>query len=121
MRKTARWALLTAVLVTPALADNYPVAGRWGQSASAGKGPIECHGRRVITFNGNQRRDSGGGVPAYRNKSVTADGRSRWRVVDEFSTGQINARAVFILRQIDAGHIELDLQPGGTIRLQRCK
>lgn len=113
--------LLTAAFAVPALADAYPVSGRFGQSAGGEKGPIACEGRRVITFDGDQRRDTGGGVPTYRNKSVTAAGRSRWRIVDEFATGQINARAVYLLQRIDADRIELDMQPGGTISLQRCK
>jgi hypothetical protein len=120
-RASAGLALLAAALAAPALADAYPVSGRWGESAGGEKGPIACAGRRVITFDGDQRRDSRGGVPAYRNRSVTAAGPSRWRIVDEFATGQISARAVYVLQRLDADRIELDMQPGGTIRLQRCK
>ena len=83
--------LLLGALAVPALADGYPVSGRWGQSASTSKGPIECHGRRVITFRGEQRFDTGGGVPAYHIKSVRTDGSDRWRIVDQFTTGQIRA------------------------------
>ncbi len=106
----------------PALADSYPVSGRWGQSASTKKGPIECHGRRVITFRGEQRFDNRGGVPGYHNKSVRTDGSKRWRIVDQFTTGQIRAGSTtYTLEQIDADHIALDLQGGSTLKLQRCK
>ena len=111
-----------AALSTPALADTYPVSGRWGQSASSEKKRIECHGRRVITFRGNQRFDSGGGVPGYHLKSVTSDGPSRWRIVDQFTTGQIRAaNSNYTLTKIDAFHIVLDMTPGGSLKLQRCK
>jgi hypothetical protein len=114
-------ALAIAVLAVPALADSYPVSGRFGPGSSS-KGSIDCSGKRVIAFNGNQRTDSNGGVPAYRNKSVTADGASRWRVEDIFTTGQIsNAHTTYTLQQVDNDHIVMDLQAGGTLKLQRCK
>jgi len=115
--------LLTALVcaAAPALAATYPVSGRWGQSASSKPGAIECHGRRVIAFNGNQRTDSGGSVPAFRNRSVTADGLSQFRIVDEFTNGQISdAHISYTLRQVDADHIVLQM-PGGTVKMQRCK
>ena len=119
--KTAITAAFMAAFAVPALAENYPVAGRWGQSASSEKGAIECHGRRVIDFKGNQRTDSKGGVPALRNVSVRPDGTG-FRIVDEFSTGQItNGRTTFTLRKIDDNRIELNFQPGGLLKLQRCK
>ena len=122
MRKTILSAMLISALAAPALADSYPVSGAWGQSTSSAKGAIVCAGKRVITFNGNQRTDSKGGVPAYRNKSVTPAGASRYRIVDLFTTGQIrNGSASYTLHQIDADHIELNLQPGGLLKLQRCK
>ena len=44
------------------------------------------------------------------------------RVIDEFTTGQIsNATVTYSLVQLDADHIALDQQKGGTIKLQRCK
>jgi len=87
--KTATALLILCALAAPALADSYPVSGAWGQSASSAKGAIDCTGRRVVTFDGNQRTDSNGGVPAYRNKSVIAVG-SDYRVVDVFTNGQVN-------------------------------
>ncbi len=113
-------AMLLCALVTPALADDYPVTGAWGQSTSSAKGPINCSGKRVITFNGNQRTDSNGGVPAYRNKSVTG-GPTRYRVVDVFSNGQINnAQVVYTLSLVDADHIATSGQTG-SLKLQRCE
>ncbi len=110
---------LTA-LAMPALADGYPVSGPWGESTSAQKGAIDCAGKRVIAFNGDQRTDSQGGVPAYRNKSVTATGASSYRIVDQFSNGQVNNASVnYTLRRIDADHIELNGQTG-ALKLQRC-
>lgn len=114
-------ALVLTVLSAPALAAMYPVSGKWGQSASADKGAIDCTGKRVIAFNGDQRTDSKGGVPAYRNFSVTPEGPSTFRIVDQFDTGQINARATLTLRKVDADHIELNFEPGGMLKLQRCK
>lgn len=116
-------ALLVVALASPALADNYPVSGRWGENRSGDpdKGAIDCNGRRVVGFNGNQRTDSKGGVPAYRNISVRpyADG---WRIVDEFTTGQINGgRTNVTLRKSGNDRIELSLQGGSTLKLQRCQ
>jgi hypothetical protein len=122
MMRAALVALSLTALASPALAANYPVSGKWGESSSGEKGPIDCAGKRVIAFNGNQRTDSRGGVPAYRNRSITPESASRWRVIDEFTTGQIsNATVTYSLAQIDADHIALDLQKGGTIKLQRCR
>jgi hypothetical protein len=118
---TATFAL--AALAAPALgAGDYPVSGKWGQSSSADKGVIDCSKLRVIGFNGDTRTDSQGGVPAYRLKSITSEGALRYRVVDEFTTGQIrNGSMRYTLHQIDTDHIELNLQPGGLLKLQRCK
>jgi len=122
MRKTILSALLISALAAPALADSYPVSGAWGQSTSSAKGAIVCAGKRVITFNGNQRTDSKGGVPAYRNKSVTPAGASSYRIVDLFSNGQVrNGSVNYTLRLVDADHIEMAMQSGGTLKLQRCE
>ena len=115
--------LLVVVSATaPALADNYPVSGKWGVSDSPQKGPIDCSKLRVIGFNGNQRTDSNGGVPAYRNRTVTNVGMHENRVVDEFTTGQIaNAHVEYTLRQPDADRLEIVMQKGGTLKLRKCK
>jgi hypothetical protein len=120
--RTGTALLLIAALAAPALADSYPVSGRWGESTSSKKGPIDCTGKRVITFKDEQRFDTGGGVPAYHNKSVRTDGANRWRIVDQFSNGQISAADTSLtLTKVDANHIVLDLQGGHTLKLQRCK
>ncbi len=114
--------LLVAALSAPALADGYPVSGRWGVSVSDKKGAIDCTGKRVITFKGEQRFDTGGGVPGYHNKSVRTDGPDQWRLVDQFSNGQIRAgTTTSTLTRVDADHIKLDLQGGQTLELQRCQ
>lgn len=112
--------MLLGALAAPALADSYPVSGAWGQSSSSAKGAVDCNGLRVIAFKGNQRTDSKGGVPAYRNKSVTPSG-SGYRIVDVFTSGQINnAQTSYTLRLIDADHIEMNGQTG-TLKLRRCE
>jgi hypothetical protein len=124
MAKAFIIAALAAVTLTaaPALADNYPISGRWGVSASTEKGPIDCAKLRVIAFNGNQRTDSNSGVPAYRNKSVQRGGTSEFRVVDVFTTGQISsAQARYTLKLIDADRVEMNQQPGGRVMLRKCK
>jgi hypothetical protein len=122
MRATILSALLLTALAVPAQAQVYPVEGKWGQSTGGEKGPIDCSdSKRVIEFNGDQRTDSNGGAPAYRNKSVVANGPSSYRVVDEFSTGQISAgESQYTLRQVDPNRIEMN-SSGGTTTLQRCK
>jgi hypothetical protein len=122
MRSLILSVTLVAVLGTPALAGGYPVSGNWGQSSSSAKGAIDCAGKRVIGFNGDQRTDSHGGVPGYRNFSVTSAGSSQYRVVDEFSNAQVKyGRTSYTLRKIDDDHIEMQMQSGGTLKLQRCK
>jgi hypothetical protein len=109
-------------LVAPAMAGNYPIDGKWGQTASTEKAPIDCGKLRVIGFNGSQRTDSQGGVPAYRNRTVETAGAGQYRVVDEFSTGQIgNAKANYTLRVVNADTVEMVLEKGGTLRLRKCK
>lgn len=115
-------ACFAAALATPAFAGTYPVSGKWGQSASTEKKPIDCGNLRVIAFNGSQRTDSKGGVPAYRNRTVESTGGGQYRVVDEFTTGQIgNAKMNYTLRVVDADTLEMLLEKGGTLRLRKCK
>ena len=122
MRTTILTALLVTALATPALAQSYPVSGKWGESNSSEKGPIDCTGnRRVIDFSGNQRTDSNGGVPEYRNKSVQSVGQSGYRIVDEFSNAQVSAgQSEYTLRKIDSDRIVMN-QFGTALNLQRCK
>lgn len=120
--RTILTALLATALASPALADVYPVSGKWGESATVEKDPIDCSRLRVIDFQGETRTDSKGGVPAYRNTSVRGGSGSRWQVVDVFTTGQIrNGTMSYTLIKTDENHITLDLEKGGAIKLQRCK
>ena len=113
--------LAALTVATPAVAASYPVSGKWGESTSTEKGAIDCSGKRVIGFNGNQRTDSKGGVPAYRNRTVETSGNG-YRITDEFTTGQIsNGRTTFTLKQVDADHLEMTQQGGALLKLQRCK
>jgi hypothetical protein len=122
MQKIVLIGMLMVALAAPTFAAGYPVSGRWGQSASSEKGPIDCGKLRVIEFKGDQRTDSKGGVPAYRLKTISEEGPTSFRVVDEFTTGQINnGRLNYTLQKVDADHIELNMQPGGLLKLQRCK
>ena len=122
MQKVILSAMLVVAISAPTFAAGYPFAGKWGESASTDKGPIDCNSLRVIEFKGDQRTDSNGGVPDYLLKSISAEGPKNFRVVDEFSTGQIsNAQLSYTLQQIDDDHIELNMQPGGLLKLQRCK
>jgi hypothetical protein len=121
MRTIIGAALLFGAFSAPVQAQVYPVQGRWGQGASSEKGAIDCTGKRVIEFIGNQRTDSNGGVPTYRSRSVSPEGSSSFRIVDEFTTGQIGAgHTSYILRKIDSDHIEMAME-GGALKLQRCK
>ncbi|MCF8478255.1 MAG: hypothetical protein K9G60_14600 [Pseudolabrys sp.] len=121
-RSFALATLLCTVVASPAFADTYPVSGKWGLSTSGEKGPIDCSKLRVITFNDGQRTDTGGGVPAFRNRTVRAHGPSRYRVVDEFTTGQIaNAQVEYTLHMIDDDHLELNMEKGGLQKLLKCK
>ena len=122
MRRLASIALLVALaLSAPALAASYPVSGRWTYNYSAEQGPApQCTGR-VTEFRGDRRFDSGGGVPDYRNVSVAEAGASRYRIVDEIFTGQVQRGHVdYTLRLIDPDHIELAFASGSTVRLRRC-
>jgi hypothetical protein len=122
MRTRIATALLVTTLATPALAQSYPVSGKWGEINGAQKGPIDCTDRRrVIDFNGNQRTDTNGGVPEYRNKSVQSIGQSDYRIVDEFSNGQVSAgQSEYTLRKIDSDRIVMN-QSGTALNLQRCR
>jgi hypothetical protein len=121
MKKTISALLMIISLTAPALAATYPVDGRWGQGASPEPGPIDCARLRVIAFNGDQRTDSKGGVPAYRLKAISPQGEGKYRVVDEFTTGQIaNAHVTYTLSAIDPDRIEMATQQG-VVKLRRCR
>lgn len=103
-----------------AIAASYPVSGKWTYENTAGEGPAPECGARYMEFAGERRFDKGGGVPDYRNRSVSRNG-AEYRLVDEFNTGQIRARVDYTMRLIDSDHIELKLPQGKTITLRRCQ
>ncbi len=113
-------ALAAIVGAAPAFADSYPVSGKWSYDIS-GTGPAKDCGPRYMSFDGDQRRDTGGGVPGYRNFSVTQTGTSSYDITDQFATGQINARSTYTLRILDKDRIELNLAAGPVIQLRRCE
>lgn len=113
---------VTLLAVTAAQGANYPVDGRWGVTASTQKGPVDCSRLRVIAFDGNQRTDSHGGVPTFRNQSIQQNGTNNFRIVDEFTTGQIsNAQARYTLKIVEPDRVELNQRPGGLLKLRKCK
>ena len=125
MIRHARILLLIAlpclVAAAPARADNYPVSGKWTYENPTGDGPADSCGQRYMSFDGNQRRDTGGGVPGYRNFSIEQNG-NEYNIVDQFNTGQIDARSSYTLRKSDEDHIELNSSPGSKIiKLRRCQ
>lgn len=120
MTRIAILAFAIVAFAAPAQADDYPVSGKWTYDSSTDEGPAPDCGSRYMSFEGDQRRDTGGGVPGYRNFSVEENGSS-YNIVDEFSTGQMNARANYTLRKVDNDRIELNLKPGGTVKLRRCE
>lgn len=120
MRKTIL-AIAFTTLAAPAFAASYPVSGAYGESKTGGKDKVDCRKVRVIDFRGQERTDTAGGVPAYRNVSVTAQGGS-FKIVDEFSNGQVNrGKVTYTLRKVGDDRIELALDKGGTLKLQKCK
>ena len=102
-----------------AVAGSYPVSGKWTYENAGGEGPAAECGTRYMEFVGERRFDKGGGVPDYRNLSVSRSG-AEYRLVDEFNTGQIRARLDYTMRLVDSDHIELKLPQGKIIALRRC-
>jgi hypothetical protein len=97
----------------------YPISGTWTYENPSGEGPAEDCGQRYMTFQSPERFDTGGGVPNFRNVSVQDNGGDEYRIVDEFATGQIRARANYTLRILNGDHIVIRTS-GNTIRLRRC-
>lgn len=106
--------------VTAASADDYPVSGKWTYDNPTADGPADDCGTRYMSFEGNVRRSTVGGVSFFNNLSIEQIGNTRYRVTDQFDNAMISARQVYTLRVIDNDHIELDLSAGPTIQLRRC-
>ncbi len=122
MRTLILISALAAVLAGPAVADSYPVSGRFAVGTFPSDEVIACADRRVIRFFGAERTDSRGAVPGYRNNWVRQEGEGRYRVADWFSNGQVrNGQVFYDLLVLDADHLQMDLDFGGTLRLQRCR
>lgn len=122
MKVAASAALATLLLASAAQAASYPVQGRWGESTSSDKNPIDCTRLRTVDFQGARRFDSGGGVPDFRAISVEPEGQSLFRVVEEFRTGQVNGRNRISIRVMtNPDRIELDPAKGPSLRLRKCK
>jgi hypothetical protein len=120
--RTCLVATLICALATPAFAASYPVQGRWGQSNSTDKKPVDCSRLRTVEFQGERRFDSGGGVPDFRAVTVQTQGQSAWRVTEEFRTGQINGRNHVVLRvKTDPDRLEIDPDRGSTLYLRKCQ
>ena len=119
-------ACLTAAIVSLpiiagfAVAQSYPVTGKWTYDDTGGDGPAKECGKRYMDFRGERRFDTGGGVPDYRNRTVTQDG-DNYSLVDEFNTGQISARLNYNIRRVDNDRIELKLPANKTVKLRRCE
>jgi hypothetical protein len=124
-RKFCLTCLTAAIVALPiiagfAVADSYPVQGKWTYDNTGGEGPAPECGSRTMEFSGDRRFDKGGGVPDYRNRTMTQDG-DNYRLTDEFNTGQIQARVDYNIRRIDKDHIELRLPANKTVKLRRCQ
>ena len=103
-----------------AVANSYPVSGKWTYDDTGGDGPAKECGKRYMDFRGERRFDTGGGVPDYRNRTITQDG-DNYSLVDEFNTGQISARLNYNIRRVDNDRIELKLPANKTVKLRRCE
>ena len=124
-RKLAIGCITAAIVSLPiiagfAVAQSYPVTGKWTYEDTGGEGPARDCGKRYMDFQGERRFDTGGGVPDYRNRSVSGDG-DEYRLSDEFDTGQIRARVDYNIRRVDNDRIELKLPYNKTVKLRRCQ
>jgi hypothetical protein len=102
-------------------AADYPVSGRWTYQDAAAPGPARDCREPAMEFRGAERLDSGGGVPAYRNKRIEQDSATSYRVVDEFNNVQTRGQTSYTLRIPDQDHLKLDYDQGGrSVMLRRC-
>jgi len=114
-------AIALALSAGGAAADPYPVAGKWTYEHASDPGPAKTCGTRTMEFRGEQRFDTGGSVPQYRNVIINKASPTSFAVVDEFFTVQIRGRVQYTLRILDQDHIELRFERGGAIiPLRRC-
>jgi hypothetical protein len=107
--------------MSAAVAATYPVMGKWAYDR--GVEPEEaCRKGPTMEFRGERRFDTGGGVPDYRNRTISPIDRTSYRIVDQFFNGQTRGNVIYTLRMVDDDHVELYLSPSGkTIKLLRCR
>ena len=114
-------AALAVTFAAPAHADVYPVSGRWTYENASAAGPATSCGSRYMEFSGQQRIDTGGGVPGYRNARVAMVNSQLFLLTDQFNNGQMRGREEYSLSLIDEDHIQLRIKIGGkSILLRRC-
>lgn len=108
------------VIANFAVAQSYPVTGKWSYEDNGGDGPAQDCGSRYMDFQGERRFDTGGYVRDYRNHSSTSDG-DEYKLQDDFFNGAIRGRMNYNIRRVDNDRIELRTQQGNTVRLRRCQ
>lgn len=113
---------LTGGAAPPAMADAYPVSGRWTYHNASQKGPAETCDRPTMEFRGNHRFDSFGGVPDFRNVRIERIDATSFALNDEFLTWpNVRGNVYYSLRLIDDDHIEIDIpRAGRAFLLRRC-
>ena len=122
-RFTLPLAVAAALVVAsaPAHAEIYPVQGSYTYENASEKGAAKSCGRRHMQFDGNLRHDTGSGAPEYKNVSSRVSGKDTWAIVDEFFTGMMRGRVTYSLTIVDADHIKLHFDKGGSSPLlRRC-
>ena len=108
------------MVALPALAG-YPLSGKWTYDDVEGKGPAKVCGKRQMEFLGEQRKDTEGGVHAYRFVKFEPIGTETWRVTDEFFNAMIRGRVTFTVTRTDEDHINVKMAVGGgNFKLRRC-
>jgi hypothetical protein len=113
---------LAAASAGVAVADSYPVSGRWTYKDASAPGPASDCKAPTMEFRGAQRLDSEGGVPQFRNVRVEPSSSTLYRVTDEFFTVQIRGRVTYTLRIRDKDHVEIHYERGGkNVVLRRCR
>lgn len=113
--------MIALALSTLPAAAGYPVSGRWTYDNASAAGPAPTCGGDVMTFRGEQRFDTTGGVSQFRNVSVARAGVGSFRVVDEFFNVMIRGRVSFTLSIVDEDHIMVRFDASGKrFLLRRC-
>ena len=100
-------------------ATSYPVSGKWTYETPRAWSGENMRGPRTMTFDGDTRYNTGGGVPEFKNKSSVQTGAGLYRIVDTFYNGQTWGNVNYTLRLPDPDHIEITYVKGGS-SLRRC-